>query len=273
MVVTISHEGYVKRNPVGLYRAQRRGGRGKIGATTRDEDFVEHLFVASTHSYLLFFTSTGKVYWLKVARDPTGGSRRARPRRDEPAAAQARGEAVGVPTRPRVQGRLAPDLRDAARSREEDRSHAVLLAAPERAHRDRARGRRRGGRRARSPTAQSEVILSTADGQAIRFEEVEVRPMGRVDVRRARHDARRGRPARRRSIWSRPARSLLAVAENGYGKRTEMDEYRQTHRGGQGHHHHEDDRQDRSRDRGPHGDGRGPDHARLERRQGGPHAA
>src|SRR4030095_4275827 len=70
MVVTISHEGYIKRAAVALYRAQRRGGRGKIGATTRDEDFVEHLFVASTHSYLLFFTTTGKVYWLKVHEIP-----------------------------------------------------------------------------------------------------------------------------------------------------------------------------------------------------------
>ncbi len=73
MVVTISHEGYVKRNPVASYRAQRRGGRGKIGATTRDEDFVEHLFVASTHSYILFFTSTGRVYWLKVHELPLIG--------------------------------------------------------------------------------------------------------------------------------------------------------------------------------------------------------
>ena len=73
MVVTISHEGYIKRNPVALYRAQRRGGRGKIGAATRDEDFVEHLFVASTHAYLLFFTTIGKVYWLKVHEMPQAG--------------------------------------------------------------------------------------------------------------------------------------------------------------------------------------------------------
>jgi len=66
MVVTISHEGYIKRNPVSLYRAQRRGGKGKIGATTREEDFVEHLFVASTHSYIMFFTTVGNVYWIKV---------------------------------------------------------------------------------------------------------------------------------------------------------------------------------------------------------------
>src|SRR5439155_1219269 len=73
MVVTISNEGYIKRNAVALYRAQRRGGRGKIGATTRDEDFVEHLFVASTHSYLLFFTTSGNVYWLKVHEIPQAG--------------------------------------------------------------------------------------------------------------------------------------------------------------------------------------------------------
>src|SRR5207244_7522895 len=73
MVVTISHEGYIKRNAVGLYRAQRRGGRGKIGATTRDEDFVEHLFVASTHSYILIFTTRGKVFWLKVHEVPQAG--------------------------------------------------------------------------------------------------------------------------------------------------------------------------------------------------------
>src|SRR5438445_13313707 len=73
MVVTISHEGYIKRNAVALYRAQRRGGRGKIGATMREEDFVEHLFVASTHSYLMFFTTRGKVYWLKVHEIPQAG--------------------------------------------------------------------------------------------------------------------------------------------------------------------------------------------------------
>src|SRR2546426_272410 len=73
MVVTISHEGYIKRNAVALYRAQRRGGRGRIGAATREEDFVEHLFIASTHSYLLFFTTSGKVFWLKVHEIPQAG--------------------------------------------------------------------------------------------------------------------------------------------------------------------------------------------------------
>src|SRR5215470_5958286 len=70
MAVTISHEGYIKRHPVSLYRAQRRGGKGKIGTTTKDEDFVEYLFIASTHSYILFFTTIGKVYWIKVHELP-----------------------------------------------------------------------------------------------------------------------------------------------------------------------------------------------------------
>src|SRR2546428_11150410 len=73
MAGTISHEGYIKRNAVALYRAQRRGGRGRIGASTREEDFVEHLFIASTHSYLLFFTTSGKVFWLKVHEIPQAG--------------------------------------------------------------------------------------------------------------------------------------------------------------------------------------------------------
>ena len=70
MAVTISHDGYIKRNPVSLYRAQRRGGKGKIGTTTKEEDFVEYLFIASMHSYILFFTTVGKVYWIKVHELP-----------------------------------------------------------------------------------------------------------------------------------------------------------------------------------------------------------
>src|SRR2546427_244615 len=110
MVVTISHEGYIKRNAVGLYRAQRRGGRGKIGATTREEDFVEHLFVASTDCYLLFFTTRGKGYWLKVHELPHAGLAAAggsgtKPRR--PGNAPRRG-GRGRGARSRRGGRHAP---------------------------------------------------------------------------------------------------------------------------------------------------------------------
>ena len=73
MVVTISHQGYIKRNPVSLYRAQHRGGKGMTGAKPKEEDFVEHLFVASSHDYFLFFTNKGRVYWKKVHEIPQGG--------------------------------------------------------------------------------------------------------------------------------------------------------------------------------------------------------
>ena len=130
MVVTISHEGYIKRNPVAAYRAQRRGGRGKIGATTREEDFVEHLFVASTHSYILFFTSIGRVYWLKVHEVPLiGRAARGKPlvnlsesrrrRRRSPPSCRC----ASIP-----RGTL-PLLRDAARLGEEDGPDGVFESA------------------------------------------------------------------------------------------------------------------------------------------------
>src|SRR5215468_11236291 len=178
MVVTISHEGYVKRNPVSLYRAQRRGGRGKIGATTRDEDFVEHLFVASTHSYLLFFTTTGKVYWLKVHEIPQAGR-------------AARGRAVTnllqlkpeeklsafLPVREFRDGRYLVFATRRGLVKKTDlmqysspRPSGLIAIALEDG--DEVVG-------VRHTDGNCEVILSTSDGQAIRFEEAEVRPMGR----------------------------------------------------------------------------------------------
>jgi DNA gyrase subunit A len=232
MVVTISHEGYVKRNPVGLYRAQRRGGRGKIGATTRDEDFVEHLFVASTHSYLLFFTSTGKVYWLKVHEIPQAGR-------------AARGRAVTnllqlkpeeklsafLPVREFKEGwhlifatrRGLVKKTDLMQYSSPRPSGLIAIALEEG---DEVVG-------VRLTDGKSEVILSTADGQAIRFEESEVRPMGRSTYGVRGMTLDEGDQVVSIDLVETGA-SLLAVAEKGYGKRTEMDEYRQTHRGGKG---------------------------------------
>ncbi len=232
MVVTISHEGYVKRNPVGLYRAQRRGGRGKIGATTRDEDFVEHLFVASTHSYLLFFTTTGKVYWLKVHEIPQAGR-------------AARGRAVTNLLQLKPEEKLSAFLpvRDfkeghylvfATRRGLVKKTDLMQYSSP-----------RPSGLIAialedgdevvgvRLTDGRSEVILSTADGQAIRFEESEVRPMGRSTYGVRGMTLDEGDQIVSIDLVETGA-SLLAVAEKGYGKRTEMEEYRQTHRGGKG---------------------------------------
>ena len=232
MVVTISHEGYIKRNAVGLYRAQRRGGRGKIGASTRDEDFVEHLFVASTHSYLLFFTTTGKVYWLKVHEIPQAGR-------------AARGRSITNVLNLRPEEKLSAFL--PVREFQEDR---YLLFATRRGLVKKTDLMQYASPRpsgiiaialeegdevigVRLTDGALEAILSTRDGQAIRFRGDEVRAMGRdtYGVRGMKLDE--GDEVVALDLVEAGA-TLLAVAENGYGKRTEMAEYRLTRRGGKG---------------------------------------
>ncbi len=232
MVVTISHGGYVKRNPVGLYRAQRRGGRGKIGATTRDEDFVEHLFVASTHAYLLCFTSTGKVYWLKVHAIPQAGR-------------AARGRAVTNLLALKPDEKLTAFL-----PVREFREHHYVLFATKRGLIKKTdlmaySAPRPSGLIAialetgdevvgvRLTDGSREVILSTAAGQAIRFDESEVRPMGRSTYGVVGMKLDEGDAVVAIDLVE-PGATLLAVSEKGYGKRTGMDEYRRTHRGGKG---------------------------------------
>jgi DNA gyrase subunit A len=232
MVVTISHEGYIKRNAVALYRAQRRGGRGKIGASTRDEDFVEHLFIASTHSYILIFTTTGKVYWLKVHEIPQAG-RAARGRSITNLLSLKPEEKLSafLPVREFQAGRYVvfatrrglikkTDLMQYASPRP---SGIIAIALEE--------GDEMIG--VRLTDGSGEIILSTRDGQAIRFREEEVRPMGRgtYGVWGMRLDE--GDEVVALDLVELGA-TLLAVAENGFGKRTDMDEYRLTRRGGKG---------------------------------------
>ena len=232
MVVTISHEGYIKRNAVALYRAQRRGGRGRIGASTREEDFVEHLFVASTHSYLLFFTTSGKVFWLKVHEIPQAG-RAARGRSITNVLSLQPEEKLSafLPVREFQEGRYVlfatrrglvkkTDLMQYASPRP---SGIIAIALEEG---DEVIG-------VRLTDGSREAILSTRDGQAIRFKEEEARPMGRdtYGVRGMKLDA--GDEVVSLDLVE-PGATLLAVSENGYGKRTEMEEYRLTRRGGKG---------------------------------------
>jgi len=232
MVVTISHEGYIKRNAVGLYRAQRRGGRGRIGASTREEDFVEHLFVASTHSYLLFFTTSGKVFWLKVHEIPQAG-RTARGRSITNVLSLKPEEKLSafLPVREFQEGRYVlfatrrglvkkTDLMQYASPRP---SGIIAIALEEG---DEVIG-------VRLTDGSREAILSTRDGQAIRFKEDEARSMGRdtYGVRGMKLDA--GDEVVSLDLVE-PGAALLAVSENGYGKRTEMEEYRLTRRGGKG---------------------------------------
>jgi DNA gyrase subunit A len=232
MVVTISHEGYIKRNAVALYRAQRRGGRGRIGAATREEDFVEDLFVASTHSYILFFTTTGKVYWLKVHELPQAG-RAARGKAIVNLLNLGKEEKISafLPVREFQEGRYVvfatakgtvkkTDLMAYANPRP---SGIIAISLDEG---DEVVG-------VRLTDGHQELILSTRTGQAIRFKEEEVRPMGRGagGVRGITLEA--GDSVVAMATVS-PGATLLAVAEKGYGKRTEMDEYRVQSRGGKG---------------------------------------
>ena len=232
MAVTISHEGYIKRNAATLYRAQRRGGRGKLGATTKEEDFVEHLFVASTHSHLLFFTTSGKVYWIKVHELPQAG-RAARGKAIVNLLNLDKDEKISafLPVREFQEGRYVvfatkngtvkkTDLMAYANPR---RSGIIAISLEEG---DEVIG-------VRLTDGQQEVILSTREGQAIRFKEADVRPMGRGaggvrGITLDEDDSVVGL-----DVVS-PGATLLDVAERGYGKRTEMDEYRLTRRGGKG---------------------------------------
>jgi DNA gyrase subunit A len=232
MVVTISHEGYVKRNPVTSYRAQRRGGRGKIGATTRDEDFVEHLFVASTHSYILFFTSTGRVYWLKVHEVPLiGRAARGKPLVNLLNLGPEEKISAILPMREFREGRYLcfATLRGLIKKTDvmaysNPRPSGLIALALEEG--DEVID-------VHETDGQREIILSTRHGQAIRFPETGVRAMKR-DTYGVKGITLEDSDAVVAMATVDPAASLLAVSTLGSGKRTEMEEYRITHRGGKG---------------------------------------
>jgi DNA gyrase subunit A len=230
--VTISHEGYIKRNPVTLYRAQRRGGKGKIGTTTKEEDFVEYLIIASMHSYLLFFTTIGKVYRVKVHELPQA-SRSAKGKPIVNLLNLEPGERVSafLSVREFVDGRFVIFVTKKGSVKKTD----LMLYSNPRASGIRAIGLEDGDEviGVRLTDGQQELILSTLDGQSIRFKEDQVRPTGRgtygvVGMRLDPGDA-----VVSMEMLNRGA-SILTVSENGYGKRTEMEEYRLQSRGGKG---------------------------------------
>jgi len=232
MVVTISHEGYIKRNPVTLYRAQRRGGKGKIGTTTREEDFVEYLFVASTHSYILFFTTVGKVYWIKVHELPQAG-RAARGKPIVNLLHLEEGEKVSafLSVREFQEGRFVVFATKKGLTKKTE----LMAYANPRPSGIRAISLEQGDEviGVRLTDGQQEIILSTLDGQSIRFKEAQVRSTGRgaYGVVGMRMD--KGDEVVSMEILSLGA-NILTVAENGYGKRTDMEEYRLQSRGGKG---------------------------------------
>jgi DNA gyrase subunit A len=231
MVVTVSHLGYAKRSAVTQYRAQTRGGKGKTGMGTREEDFVSTLFVASTHDYVLFFTNRGRAHWLKVYELPELGR-------------AARGKALvnlfGLREGERVQAILP------VRSFEEG---FVVLATREgtikKTALDAYANPRRGGIiaiklsegdeliGAARTSGADEILIATHHGKSIRFPETQVRAMGRTASGVRGIVARAGDLAVGMEVL-RAGQSILTVTQRGFGKRSGLDEYRPQSRGGQG---------------------------------------
>ena len=232
MAVTISHEGYIKRNPVTLYRAQRRGGKGKIGATTKEEDFVEYLFIASMHSYILFFTTVGKVYWIKVHELPQA-SRAARGRPIVNLLNLEAGERVSafLTVREFLEGRY---IVFATKNGLIKKTELMAYAHP-RPSGIRAIGLEEGDEviGVRLTDGNQEIILSTAEGQSIRFKEAQVRSTGRGTFGVVGMKLDPDDKVVSMEMLS-PGATILTVAEGGFGKRTEMGVYRLQSRGGKG---------------------------------------
>lgn len=238
MVVTVSHRGYAKRTAASVYRAQRRGGKGVAGAASQEDDFVEHLFVTSSLSYLLVFTSAGRAYGLKVYEIPESG-RTARGRALVNLLALKPDEIVTaiLPVREFIEGRSIVmatkngvikrvSLMEFARPR---RSGLIAVAIDEG---DMVIG-------VALSKDGDEIILATKEGMAIRFEENDVREMGRtargvIGIRLDSNDHVVGMSVCPKLLEGASTDTLLTVCENGFGKRTSLEDYRVQSRGGKG---------------------------------------
>ncbi len=232
MVITITHSGYIKRLSITSYRRQSRGGRGVIGIETKQEDFVEHLFIASTHNYILFFTPRGRCHWIKVHEIPVGGR-------------LAKGKPIVNMLDLGEEEKIAAFLP----VREFDDKHFVVMASQNGVIKKTVLSAfsnpRRGGINAMNIPEKDNLIeakitdgtcdavLATRDGQAIRFHEDKVRDMGRAaygvkGITLGKKDVVIGMVVVKRDA------TLLSVTEKGYGKRTNISDYRVTNRGGKG---------------------------------------
>jgi len=262
VAVTVSHSGYLKRTPISTYRMQRRGGTGRTGMKTRDEDFVEHLFIVSTHSYILIFTNTGRVYWLKVYEIP-----------DVSAAGKGKhiGNLVGLQPGEKLQTVVA------VRNLEEENKYVFFATRNGLVKKSEVRefmhvrsngimaiGIEQGDElvAARITDGNQIIFLASHEGMAVRFDESHVRPMGRaaygvwgIDLEKGDYVigmATTTKPGTEKKDVGTAASAvqgasapevidealkgdlILSVTENGFGKRTAADEYRLTNRGGKG---------------------------------------
>jgi DNA gyrase subunit A len=242
VVITISHLGYIKRTPADEYRSQRRGGRGVIGGKTREEDYIEHLFVASTHHTMLFFTEKGRVYWLNVYEIPEG---------EKTSKGRAIQNLMQLPPDDKVRAILdVKDLKDEAFVN----SHNIVLCTKKgiikkTALEDFSRPRQTGVNaitivegdellQARLTDGSSEIMMAVKSGRAIRFSEEKVRATGRGAIGVAGIEVEGQDDEVVGMICVNPnaetLRTVLVVSEKGFGKRTPVDEYRFTNRGGKG---------------------------------------
>ena len=232
MVITISHSGYIKRIAVSTYRRQRRGGRGSVGATTKEEDWIEHLFIASTHDYLMFFTDTGQVYWLKVHEIPQGG----RASRGKPVV-----NCIAIKPEERIAATVA--VREFAADKFlmfATRNGTVKKTSVAEYGNVRSTGIRAiniDGEDALIDVqlceSESDIVLATADGMSIRFHQGDVRDMGRVATGVKGIELEPGDRVIGMVVIRRDA-TLLVVSEKGFGKRSELSDYRVQKRGGKG---------------------------------------
>ncbi len=233
MAVTITHTGYVKRLKLNTYRSQARGGKGITGLDVKEEDFVEHFFVSSTHSYILFFTNLGRCYWLKVYDIPQGGR-------------LARGKALVNLLN------LRPDekIKASVPVREFDENHYIVMATKQgtinKMKLSAFDNPRKDGIIAinldegddliesRLTDGSAEIVLATKDGMAVRFGESAFRELGRGTHGVKGVNLESGDEVVSMVVSTRPDDTLLSVTENGFGKRTKISEYRLTNRGGKG---------------------------------------
>ena len=239
VVVTISHAGYIKRTPLTEYKTQNRGGVGQKASTTRNEDFLEHLFVGTNHQYMLFFTQKGKCFWMRVYEIPEGS---------KTSKGRAIQNLINIEQDDKVKAFInTQDLKD----EEYINSHYVIMATKqgqvkktslEQYSRPRANGInaitvKEGDEllEAKLTNGESEILLALKSGKSIRFEESKTRPMGRnaSGVRGITLGGPNDEVIGMVSV-NDASTDILVVSENGYGKRSSLDDYRITNRGGKG---------------------------------------
>ncbi|MBO9660277.1 MAG: DNA gyrase subunit A, partial [Chitinophagaceae bacterium] len=242
VVITISHLGYIKRTPADEYRAQRRGGRGVLGGKTREEDYIEHLFVASTHHTLLFFTEKGRCFWLNVYEIPEGEK-------------TSKGRAIQnlIQLTPDDKVRAIIDVKD-LKDEEFVNSHNIVLCTKKGVIKktelqEFSRPRQNGVNaitvvegdellEAKMTDGHSEIMMAVKSGRAIRFSEEKVRATGRGAIGVAGIEVDDENDEVVGMICVNPetdaSKTVLVVSDKGFGKRTPVDEYRFTNRGGKG---------------------------------------